>query len=143
MAKMFPEALSAAIIADPRKQGEVKVYNHLQRNLGNDWTVFHSVSWIGKVFVSGDKRDGETDFIIANPKYGIVIAEVKGGIKIEFDGNSSKWFSTSKAGFKNEIKDPFIQARDNKYSFITDVKTWRRWSKGIIDINVCHMVIFC
>lgn len=142
MAIMIPEKLSPDTLANPGKQGEVKVYNLFKEKLGKDWTVCHSVSWLGKVYASGDQRDGETDFIIANPKYGIIIAEVKGGIRIEYNGMANKWFSISGGGKKYQIKDPYIQARDNKYSFITNVKTWRRSTNGIGVVNICHAVVF-
>ncbi len=142
MAKMIPEKLSSEILLDPKRQGEIKVYNFFQKRLGNDWTIFHSVSWLAKVFASGDTRDGETDFIIAHPKYGIIVAEVKGGIKIIYNGETDNWQSENKRGNVFDIKNPFYQARDNKYSLLTAIKSWRGWEKGLYGVNICHAVIF-
>jgi len=142
MAKMIPEKLSAETLNDPRRGGEVKVYRCLERRLGNDWTVFYNVSWIGKVFASGDNRDGETDFIIVNPKYGIAIVEVKGGESIEYNGFENQWHSINKKGIRNEIKDPYIQSKNNKYSLRTEISKWKGWENGLGNINMCHIVIF-
>lgn len=142
MAKMIPEILSADIINNPKRQGEVKVYNTLLKRLGNDWTVFYSVAWLGKVLSSSDRRDGETDFIIANPQFGIVIVEVKGGQEIEYNGIAGQWASVNKKGTRNIIKDPFNQARDNKYSLKNEIKSWRGWERGLGNVNICHIVIF-
>ena len=107
MAHIIPKQLNEDILNNPRKQGEIKVYEYCKSKLGNDWTVFYNVSWIGKVFTSGHIRDGETDFIMANPAYGIVVAEVKGGQVIEYQGDFDQWYSTNKNGLKFPIKNAY------------------------------------
>ena len=42
MAHMFPASLYED---DARSQAEVKVYEALRDQLGDDWDVFHSTSW--------------------------------------------------------------------------------------------------
>lgn len=142
MARMIPETLNQEILSDARKRAEIKVYRMLQNRLGNDWTVFYSTYWLGKTYESHDRpRDGEIDFIIANPRYGILIAEVKGGNPIEFDGANMAWYTNNREG-RFEIKDPYIQARENKYALITFIKNWRGWASGIGNVALHYAVIF-
>ncbi len=96
MAKMIPEILNPETKNNPRKQGEIKFYQCLQNKLGNDWTVFYNVNWLGKAYASGNTRDGETDFIVANPKFGVLVVEVKGGQIIEYEGLASQWYGQTR-----------------------------------------------
>jgi len=142
MARMIPETLNSEVLLDAKRRAEVKVYRMLQNRLGNDWTVFYSTHWLGKTYESNESpRDGEIDFIITNPKYGILIAEVKGGSPIEFDGFNCAWYTNNREG-RHEIKDPYIQARQNKYALITFIKSWRGWANGIGNIALHYAVIF-
>ena len=59
--------------------GEMQVYEAL-RTLNNQYTVFYSLSWIG---VNNKRTVGEADFVIAHPKKGILVIEVKSG-EIEY-----------------------------------------------------------
>lgn len=142
MAKMIPEELSEGILNDPKKRAEVKVYRILRQRLGNDWTVFYSISWLGKAYQNNIKpRDGEIDFIVANPKHGILIIEVKGGNPIEFDGINGKWYTNNKEG-KFEIKDPYNQGRDNKFALINYIREWQGWGNGLGGVPLYNAALF-
>jgi len=118
MAKMFPDRLPD----DVQSRAEILLYKEFQKQLSDDFTVFHSISWQFPNHRSGAK-DGEADFVIACPNLGILVLEVKGG-GIRYDGNTDKWYSND-----NSTKDPFKQARDSKHSLLALIKdhpSWRR-----------------
>jgi hypothetical protein len=105
---------------DTRSYAERKLYAAFQRQLPDDFTVFHSVSWQVRDMTSG-VRDGETDFVVAHPDFGILLVEVKGG-RIRYDGRMGQWFSN-----ENSIKDPFKQGREGKYSLLDKLKELAYW----------------
>jgi superfamily I DNA and RNA helicase len=102
---------------NPKLFGEKIVFDVLSKQLSEPWDVFYSVEWFGYQTVGkeGFYRDGEIDFILFHPSYGVFICEVKGGIEISIVNN--KWYSLSKNFDKNPIKDPFKQAKTSKFLF--------------------------
>lgn len=105
MARMVP----ATLRPETESMAERKLYDLFREQLGARWTVFHRVAWQLRDVHTG-VRDGETDFVLVHPAFGILILEVKGGI-IRYDGLTQQWFS-----HEHHIKDPGEQARRNKYS---------------------------
>jgi hypothetical protein len=98
--------------SDTTSDAELDLFERLDK-LPNPFTVFHSVSWIGQ---GTSSTIGEIDFLIAHPDYGILVLEVKGGdISIEREGNINVWYSRSRGGRLNEIKDPCGQADRNRW----------------------------
>jgi len=67
---------------------EIAVYEALARQLPQGWYAWHSL----RIRIPGGP-DAEADFIIADPRRGILILEVKGGRIEERDG---KWYSNDK-----------------------------------------------
>jgi len=120
MARMYPQPIRP----DTRSYAERKLYAKFQRQLPDDFVVFHSVSWQVRDTAAG-VRDGEADFVLAHPDFGILLVEVKGGA-IRYDGRTAQWFS-----YDHPIKDPFKQGREAKYSLLAKLKEldyWRdRW----------------
>jgi hypothetical protein len=120
MARMYPQPMHP----DTRSQAERKLYAGFQRELSDDFIVFHSVCWQVRDVTAG-VRDGEADFVVAHPDFGLLLVEVKGG-RIRYDGRTGRWFSND-----NPIKDPFMQGREGKYSLLEKLKElpyWRgRW----------------
>ncbi|MFB0690300.1 NERD domain-containing protein [Agrobacterium pusense] len=110
---------------------EIKVYRAFL-GLEDDWIIIHSVGWLGK----RDKRigDGEADFVLIHPSYGIVVVEVKGGGVLVENG---RWTSEDRYGRINDIKDPFEQASASK-------STLYKWLKDRLGFFVptCHVVAF-
>jgi len=98
------------------------LYEQFSLQLGNNFSVFYSVGWIGKREGKKKPSDGETDFIIVNPAMGILIVEVKGGI-IGFDENIG-WYND---GSSIDIKDPFEQAKSNKYALLRKLESLPDW----------------
>lgn len=109
---------------DTQSYAERKLYAAFQEQLSDGFTVFHSIWWQVRDTAEG-VRDGEADFCLVHPDFGILILEVKGG-RIRYDGTSGQWFSNEYA-----IKDPFQQGRTAKYSLLEKLKElpyWRnRW----------------
>lgn len=129
MARIYPNHLHV----DTRSNAEKILYEQFQKNLPDDYVVFHSVTWLARSTRSG-AQDGEADFIIVHPTHGLLVLEVKGG-NIRYDGTAGQWYSHH---FK--IKDPFEQAKRNKYNLLEklrDVPYWRnRW------LAIGHAVAF-
>ncbi len=87
MAHMIPEQPKEF---DERSH-EGDVFNALKK-LPEDYYVFHSFSTVG---VSSDNvfYERELDFVVASPKKGILVIEVKAGDNIRFDGRTWRYSS--------------------------------------------------
>jgi transposase InsO family protein len=81
MAKLIPNYDPAAIENAPER----KVAEVLCAQLPKDVRVFHSYPWmrkerdLDKAWQGEVIREGEADFVIVDPRYGIMVLEVKGG----------------------------------------------------------------
>ncbi len=138
MARIYPEALSNHVRNDPGKRAEVKLYDALCQQLGDSWVVFYHVAWLGRTATAGAPRDGETDFILAHPDYGILLLEVKGGI-ISYQGSQRQWFTRDRRGNEHRI-DPFTQVMLCKHALLQKIKSLPGWSARWITIG--HSVAF-
>src|SRR5690606_38066878 len=87
----------------------------------------------------GNEIDGECDFLVAHPGWGILTLEVKGG-GISYDPAADQWWSKDRNDIRHRIKDPVKQARDAKYAILARLKDSRRWNAR--HIRVAHGVIF-
>lgn len=129
MARIYPERVHP----NTQSHAERILYERLRDDLPHDYTVFHSVAWLARS-QRGGARDGEADFVIAHPAEGLLVVEVKGGT-IRYDGHQAQWYS-----HHHPIKDPFEQAKRNKYSLLDklrDLPYWRsRW------VSLGHAVAF-
>lgn len=138
MAKIYPEALSNHVRNDPPKRAEVKLYDALSQQLGGSWVIFYHVAWLGRTTATGAPRDGETDFIIAHPDYGILLIEVKGGT-ISYQGSQQQWLTRDRGGNEHRI-DPFTQVMQCKYALLQKIKSLPGWSGRWITMG--HAVAF-
>lgn len=113
MARMKPDSFD--YYATDSK-GEERVYNSLKEHLDDSWLVCHSWRWIrSSQNQQGRKSQGEGDFVLFHPSYGIIVIEVKGGtIEYREDG---KYYSNG-----IQIQDPAKQASDTKYEIIGRLK---------------------
>ena len=115
MARMIPDV-------DPTQlehSSEEPVYRALRDGLGDDFHVLHSYPWLRPSRGKGALAEGEADFVILHPAYGMLVLEVKGGHRIRHDGQ--RWFRDTAQGPK-EFRDPFLQARRNMHALIDIVK---------------------
>jgi hypothetical protein len=113
---------------DTRSQAELRLFEALEHQLPLDYTVFHSVAWQLRDKRSGI-QDGEADFLVVHPNFGILIIEVKGG-HIRYDGATDQWYS-----YSEPIKDPFKQGRNNKYSLLEKLKELPYWRNRWITVG--------
>lgn len=109
MARMYPNTINPGT----ESAAERKLYDAFRDGLDDEYVVFHSVSWQSPS-KEGRIRDGEADFVIAHPRYGILVLEAKGGV-IRHDPQSGLWASIDQRNIAHEIKDPFNQAKTSKY----------------------------
>lgn len=138
MATMWPCKLPAAIRGESRCAAEVRVFDTLAAQLGPTWTVFYSRPWLGET-ASGGEIDGESDFVVAHPDYGVLFVEVKGGA-ISYDPAEDRWQSTDRYGVRHRIKNPVKQASDSKHALLAKAQAEREWPSGFIRFR--HGVIF-
>ena len=129
MARIYPTRPRV----ETRSRAERRLYDAFRDGLPDDYVVFHSVAWQVRD-TRGGAQDGEADFVIVHPDRGVLVIEVKGG-RIRYDGTTGQWWSN-----QTLIKDPFEQARNNKYSLLEKLKDlpfWRdRW------LTIGHAVAF-
>lgn len=130
MATLFPDARVQRVIFSSR--GEEKFYLACAQQLDDKWRVYSSCTLSG--FEKGQgMKDNEIDFVLYHPKCGIIIIEVKGG-RIEFDPNTSTFFSINRHDERFKIKNPFKQVLLWKSRFIRYIR------KQNIQVPVCHAV---
>ncbi len=105
MAKFYP-----AISNDFHgSEGEAVVYDALRR-LSGDYTVFHSFRWLAK---DGRWRsEGEADFLIIHPRFGILSLEVKAG---GIDYREGNWIQINRKDKSEKVIDPLGQAAESQY----------------------------
>ena len=112
MAKIYPEHLPESITNDPKRKAEIIVYDTLAA-MDARFVVFYSVSWQARK--DGTAQDGEADFVVMHPDYGVLILEVKGG-RIEYEASNEKWFTIDRNDNRFEIKDPVEQAKRSHHT---------------------------
>ena len=81
----------------------------------NDWLVYRNVTWQWRSdgSVTNHMKEGEVDFLLVHKNLGIVMIEVKGGRRWNFDATKNKW--THNTGKKKVIKKgPYEQQRRNR-----------------------------
>lgn len=101
MAKLCPET---NLPDDIELKPERDVANLLCDQLPANVKIYHSYPWINK----DDQviKEGEADFIIIDPRYGILIVEVKGG-DVRYDPSCDRWY---RPNGNHDPKDPYEQA---------------------------------
>jgi hypothetical protein len=82
----------------------------LVNTLDDDWFVYHSYPWL-TAEEKGPLQMGEADFVLYSPKWGLLVAEVKGGT-VEFDQDTQIWFQSGRP----MKESPFEQARRNLFA---------------------------
>lgn len=141
MARIKPSLSEAELQLLP-SSAEAKFYACCRSQLPTDCLVLFSVPWIGSTY-SGKKYDGEADFTIFSPRFGMLVIEVKGG-GIEFDPGTGDWHSTDRNGIRHPIKNPFEQAKREKHALLKILlnyhPSWRSMGRG--HMLACHGVFF-
>jgi len=135
MAKIFPGAVQWT----PERDAERQVYEACRDQLSNDYTVFYSAKWQWPERGSRVPRDGEADFVIAHPTYGVLVLEVKGG-RISYDPLTNRWTSLARGGTLYPIKDPAEQATRSQHTLLHVLKELLNTAR--LDITFGHAVVF-
>jgi UvrD-like helicase C-terminal domain/Nuclease-related domain/AAA domain len=92
---------------------ERRLYEGFLAQLDDEYVVYHSVDW---VLAGPDGQDeGEADFVITHPEFGLLALEVKGG-RVEYDPATRRWSQTGHSGTHALDEDPFHQASDGMRS---------------------------
>lgn len=117
MAIMIP---GVQALKDPDTSlGELQLYELLQK-LPDTYYVFHSLSWNDQQWTEGRYRrgrivEGESDFTVFHPEYGIIFFEVKDGlISCSREGG---WVQTNRRTGEGKFIDPMAQARKSMHYF--------------------------
>jgi hypothetical protein len=141
MARMLPHLSEQKLSKiGERSIAEATFYRYCQKKLNDNYLVFFSVPWID-MDNRGNVRDGEVDFMIFDPNSGFLTIEIKGG-GISYEPSTGEWFTKNNKGVF-EIKDPFEQAKKNKYRVLELLKTHCHWARtGVHKILAGHAVFF-
>lgn len=136
MAKLFPEYLPESVLSDPKRNAEKKVFEALS-GLGSSFVVFYSVAWQARK--DGYARDGEADFVIAHPNFGVLVLEVKGG-GVSYDATTGQWTTTDRYG-ESFVIDPVEQAKKSHYTLLDKFKDLPGWDSNRY-LTIGHAVCF-
>jgi hypothetical protein len=83
LSRVYPKEMPSWVRQDPLRSAECKVYSALKTQLDEPYVLFYSRPWLG-LTSDGREIDGEADFVIVHPEFGILSIEVKGG-EIHYD----------------------------------------------------------
>lgn len=102
-------------IHEIKYDGERELAINLRENLPDSWVIIH-----GRTFLAdndnGSTSFGETDFLIINPKQGLLVVETKSG-DLQYDATDNYWYHINHNGKKQKLKsrDPFSQVSGNMF----------------------------
>lgn len=117
--------------------GEERVFRAL-RSLPDEVIVVHSLRWTRSNTWNPkiNKPQGEADFIIIHPAFGILVIEVKGG---EIRCEDGQWYQANRSSGIEERIWPEEQASRTKFRILEELKTRFGGSDSTL---VCHAVWF-
>ncbi len=121
MARLIPKSNPSDISND----SERKVAEALVSKLPKHNVVIHSFNWTAKKTQKQSELllEGECDFIILDPKYGMLFIEVKGGI-LQFEPDGDGWVRILPGHGKIKLnKDPFAQLSNNMHEIASYAKS--------------------
>lgn len=112
MAIMYPRSIESYNYTKSEKH----FYNILKSSLSDEFRVFYSIRWFKEI--NGERENSECDFLIFHPSYGYITIEVKGGVKIEVEGDEWRIFDSYSAdNYRVLRRSPFKQAEESMYYF--------------------------
>lgn len=120
MAKLIPHLE----IADIQNKPERDVAAGLVSGLDETCLVFHSYPWLKPERHDRGKEsflvEGEADFLIFSPDFGLLDLEVKGG-NISYDPATHRWFRLTDSGREIQISNPFEQGQRNIHALVDQI----------------------
>lgn len=119
MAHMIPSQCPPETASPAEKE----LFEAMRHGLDRHYTVIHSLPWLSDE--QGRLREGECDFLLLHPEYGMLAVETKSG-EIRFDGASRSWLR----GESQIVDDPFLQAERSvhelNHRLCERLPAWRR-----------------
>jgi len=121
VATIYPKRIPLEIERDPRRKSERILFDSFREFLGDEVIVYYSRTW--RTFNLDKNKEsifvnGEADFIIVWPDYGILVIECKGG-GVEF--KDGIYTTTNKNFEKIKIKNPYKQVDRSRYRIIEHI----------------------
>jgi hypothetical protein len=120
MAEIFPisDEFALSRLSSP---AEAKFYRACRDTLAKNLLAFHSLSLLMPA-AGRQTAVGECDFVIFDPRGGILIVEVKGGGVRHDPSESADWYSVDRTGTEHIIKDPFRQSESYRHRVLSFIK---------------------
>lgn len=135
MARMIPSAPPSF----NESLGEERVFEAL-RTLPDEITVIYSLRWIHpgrrRMLKEPLKAQGEGDFVLFDPRRGVLVVEVKGG---EVWCEGGRWYQQNRRTRAVKDIDPERQCADTMYRIKSEVEDRVPAAKGLL---FCHAVWF-
>jgi hypothetical protein len=105
---MFPSKLG------PSAPDSESIVHEALGSLSDDWVV---ISQVGLTHLDrhGSRRDGETDFVLLHPAYGLLLIEAKGG---GYQARGRRWHRWEPDRWVEMPRSPVEQAKSNKYAVV-------------------------
>ncbi len=123
---MYPEEYRED--AESPSEAERILYHEFRKQLPDEFLVFHRRSWHA-LNAAGSARDGETDFVIAHEKLGILVVEAKSG-GVARDSKTGLWHAVGYDGRRtHSIDNPVEQAMRCQKSLVRRLKEIPRSAK--------------
>lgn len=97
---------------------ERTLFYKLQDGLDRDWTVIHSLAYLESQ--GRFQREGECDFLLLHPRYGLLVIEAKSGAPA-YDGRRRQW--TYDDG--HTLTDPYHQAQRAMHFLVEELRRRR------------------
>lgn len=138
MASVYP-ILSESELNSLPSQAEAKFYRAIRDQLPSSDIVLHSRTYVARNS-SGNMTDGEADFVLFSKDYGILIIEIKGGGVSYYP--ETGWLSVDRHQVSHTIKNPFLQAKSQKFSILNHLKSYRIWNQLNLRVTAGHAVTF-
>jgi Nuclease-related domain len=129
MARFYPNAQSVSV-----PQSERRVFEALKK-LSNDWVVVHGLRFVAAARGKRPPRNGEADFVLIHPRYGLLVLEAKGG---RYEVEHGDWYTFPDGKRERMGSSPFVQATQNRYDLADHI--YRQTS--IRGLRMGHAVIF-
>jgi hypothetical protein len=112
-----------------RNYGERMFAERLVKQVHSRVMVFHSINWLAENR-EGVMGEGESDFVILDPEWGLLFVEVKAGT-IRCEPGTYEWVRVKESGQKEKIKSPFGQVRRSMHVLIDKIKAHPVFRSGI------------
>jgi Nuclease-related domain/AAA domain len=129
MARFYPNAQSGSV-----PQSERRVFEALKR-LSDDWVVVHGLRFITPARGRRPPRNGEVDFVLIHPRYGLIVLEAKGG---RYEVEHGDWYTFPGGHRERMSSSPFAQATQNRYDLADHIYQ----QTGVRGLRMGHAVIF-